>query len=514
MVRQILRHALGEGGYQHPLVPCGTDPDLLHQIVDLAGDGPHLHTGVQQARGADHLLHDLVGSLPLILPRRGGDEHRLTEALFKLRKLQGAVIIGAGQAEAVLHQALLPGPVAVIHGPHLRQGHMALVHKEDKILREVVQQRGGRGTRLPAGDDPAVILDAGAVAQLPHHLHIVPGALVDALGLNKLAVILEVGLALRQLPLDLLHRPLHLLLGGDVVAGGVDGHVLQHPLGLTGDGVDLRDAVDLVPKELHPDGVAVGVHRVNLHRVPPDPEHIALEGHVVAVVADLHQLTQQLIPWVLLPLPQGDDHVGVVDGIPQAVDAGHRRHHDDVPPLEEGCRGAVAQALDLGVDGGVLLDEGIRVGDVRLRLIVVVVGDEVLHGVFREELPELLAQLGRQRLVVGQHQRGALHLLDDLGHGVGLAAAGDAQQHLLAQAVLQSLRQLFNGLRLVAGGLIRGDNVKIGHAVPTSFPAPDPVPGPASNGASYIYSISYQNICSKSRGGLEKSTDAPALSMG
>ena len=123
----------------------------------------------------------------------------------------------------------------------------------------------------------------------------------------------------------------------------------------------------------------------------------------------------------------------------------------------------MAQALDLGVDGGVLLDEGVRVGDVRLRLIVVVVGDEVLHGVFREELPELLAQLGRQRLVVGQHQRGALHLLDDLGHGVGLAAAGDAQQHLLAQAVLQSLRQLFNGLRLIAGGSIFRNNFELGH---------------------------------------------------
>ena len=125
----------------------------------------------------------------------------------------------------------------------------------------------------------------------------------------------------------------------------------------------------------------------------------------------------------------------------------------------------MAQALDLSVDGGVLLDEGIRVGDVRLRLIVVVVGDEVLHGVFREELPELLAQLGRQRLVVGQHQRGALHLLDDLGHGVGLAAAGDAQQHLLAQAVLQSLRQLFNGLRLVAGGGIFRNNFELGHGM-------------------------------------------------
>ena len=86
---------------------------------------------------------------------------------------------------------------------------------------------------------------------------------------------------------------------------------------------------------------------------------------------------------------------------------------------------------------------GIRVGgDIRLRLVVVVVGDEILHGVVGEKLPELLAQLGRQGLVVvGQHQRGALHLLDDLGHGVGLAGAGDAQQHLLLQAVLQPLRQ-------------------------------------------------------------------------
>ena len=101
---------------------------------------------------------------------------------------------------------------------------------------------------------------------------------------------------------------------------------------------------------------------------------------------------------------------------------------------------------------------------------------------------------------MGQHQGGPLDLLDDLGHGEGLARAGDPQQSLLGQPQLHALGQGLNGLRLVAGGLIRGDNVKIGHAVPTSFPAPDPVPGPAFNGASYIYSISYQNICSKSRG--------------
>ena len=118
---------------------------------------------------------------------------------------------------------------------------------------------------------------------------------------------------------------------------------------------------------------------------------------------------------------------------------------------------------DTDVDGGILLDEGIRVGDVRLRLIVVVVGDEVLHGVFREELPELLAQLGRQRLVVGQHQRGAVHLFDDLGHGVRLAGAGDALEHLLPQAVLQPLRQLLDGLGLIAGGAVFRNNFEIRH---------------------------------------------------
>ena len=41
-----------------------------------------------------------------------------------------------------------------------------------------------------------------------------------------------------------------------------------------------------------------------------------------------------------------------------------------------------------------------------------------------KELLELLAQLGGQDLVVGQHQGGALHGLNDLGHGVGLSRPG------------------------------------------------------------------------------------------
>ena len=55
--------------------------------------------------------------------------------------------------------------------------------------------------------------------------------------------------------------------------------------------------------------------------------------------------------------------------------------------------------VDLVVDERVLLDVGVRLGDVGLGLVVVVVGDEVLDRVLREERLELAVQLGGQRLV-------------------------------------------------------------------------------------------------------------------
>ena len=93
-------------------------------------------------------------------------------------------------------------------------------------------------------------------------------------------------------------------------------------------------------------------------------------------------------------------------------------------------------------------------GDIGLRLVVIVVGNEVFHGVFREKLPKFAAKLGCQRLVVGQHQGGPVQLFNHRGHGEGLAGAGDAQQGLLMQPPVDTVDQRLDGLRLVAGGLI------------------------------------------------------------
>ena len=463
---EVLRHLLGEGGHQYPLIPGGPGIDLPNEIVDLARYRPDLHLGVQQTGGPDHLLHHLVRLLPLIVGGGGGDIDGLGEAAFKLLEFQRPVIEGTGQTEAILHQAFLPGPVAVVHGPDLGQRHVALIHKEDKVLGEVIHKGQGRGAHWPVGDNPGVVLDAGAVSQLPHHLHVIGGPLADALGLHQLAVLNKPGLPLIQLLLDLHQSPVHLVLGGDVVAGGVDHHMADDLGGQAGDGVDVADAVDLVAEELHPDGGILPVGGVDLHGIPPDPKHIPGEGDVVALIADLHQTAEQLPPVHGHAGAEGDHHFGEVLRLAQTVDTAHRGYHDHVPPLQQGAGGAQPQAVDLLVGGGVLLDVGVGVGNVGLRLVLVVIGDEVLYRVVGEKLLELLAQLGGQGFVVGQYQGRPLNGLDDLGHGVGLTGTGDAQQHLGPEAVLNALGQLFDGLGLVPGGLIVGYYFKVCHGGP------------------------------------------------
>ena len=64
-------------------------------------------------------------------------------------------------------------------------------------------------------------------------------------------------------------------------------------------------------------------------------------------------------------------------------------------------------------------------------MVVVVVGDEVFDGVVGEELFELVIELGGEGFVVREDEGGALELFDDLGHGEGLARAGDAEEDLV-----------------------------------------------------------------------------------
>ena len=109
------------------------------------------------------------------------------------------------------------------------------------------------------------------------------------------------------------------------------------------------------------------------------------------------------------------------------------------------------EPVDLVVHRRVLFDEGVRGRQVGLGLVVVVVGDEVLHPVVGEKLSQLISQLGRQCLVRGDNQRGPLYLFDGPSDGGALPASGDPQQGLEPLSSLDAVSQLPDGLRLVPG---------------------------------------------------------------
>jgi hypothetical protein len=77
-------------------------------------------------------------------------------------------------------------------------------------------------------------------------------------------------------------------------------------------------------------------------------------------------------------------------------------------------------------------DVRVRSGNVRFRLVIVVIGHEVFHGAFGEEGFELAVELSSQRLVGGDDQGGLLHPRDHVRHGEGLARSRDSEEDLLA----------------------------------------------------------------------------------
>ena len=121
----------------------------------------------------------------------------------------------------------------------------------------------------------------------------------------------------------------------------------------------------------------------------------------------------------------------------------------------------MTQTLHVLVDRRVLLDVGIRLCDIRLRLVVVVVRHEVLHRVVRQQLAQLIGQLRGQRLVRRHHQGGALLLLDQPRRRRRLARTRGTQQHHITLTIGQPLIQLRDRRRLVTCRLEFGDDLEL-----------------------------------------------------
>ena len=349
--------------------------------------------------------------------------------------------------------------------------------KQTKSSREVVDQAVRPRARLPAVEDPRVVLDPRAEADLAQHLHVVLRALAQSVRLEQLALGLELGGAVVELAADLLDRALHRAFLDVVVRRRPDRDVLEVVDDqLARQRVEVLQALDLVAEQQRPER-GLGVGGEHLQRVAADPERAAPERGVVAVVLEVDELAQQLVAVDLAALEQ--DLAVVVVGLrrAEAEDRRHRRDDHHVAAGEQRGRGGVAQPVDLLVDRRVLLDVEVLARDVRLGLVVVVVRDEVLDRVRREVRPELVAELRRERLVVGEHERGPLQPLDRRRHRHRLAGAGGTQQRHPARARFDALDEAVDGLRLVGGRRVDGVELEGRHGRSTIETGPDRDPG-------------------------------------
>ena len=185
---EILGHALGQHGDE------GAEPlqrhlaDFAQHIVHLRAGGADLHGRVDEARGADDLLHeDAARALHLPFAGGGGDMYGLRPHGLPFLEAQGAIVEAGGQAEAIFGQRRLAPEIAFVHGADLRHGHMGLVREDQRIVGQIFEQGRRRLAGLAAREIARIVLDARAGACRFQHLDVEDGALLQPLGFQQTA---------------------------------------------------------------------------------------------------------------------------------------------------------------------------------------------------------------------------------------------------------------------------------------------------------------------------------------
>src|SRR5438093_5199622 len=137
--------------------------------------------------------------------------------------------------------------------------------------------------------------------------------------------------------------------------------------------------------------------------------------------------------------------------------------HSTTRSLLERTRGRVAHLIDVLVDRRIFFDVGIRGWDIGFRLVVIVVADKILHRIVWKEARKFAVQLRCQSFIRGQDEGRLLHPFNHRGHGVRLTRSSHTEEGLMLDTARDTLDQVLDGVRLVAGWLKIGDKGKSIH---------------------------------------------------
>ena len=281
--------------------------DFIQQVIYLVLARTYFNLRIQQARRTDELFYHYALSLSQFIIGRGGtDVDSLMNQTVELLERQRTVVEGGRQSETIFHEVLLSRPVATIHGANLRNAHVALVHHQQEVFREEIQQTVWPFARLSAVEISRIVLDARTVAQLLDHLHVVFHTLLDALRLDSVAYTLEELLLLHQVVLNHADGTFLLFLRGYEEVSRINLVGFERSQTVIGHRIHLLDAVYLVVPPGYSQHV-VAVSHEDVHGFSLHSEVAALQFDVVSHVEGIHQLAQEFVAVQRLSLLDFDD---------------------------------------------------------------------------------------------------------------------------------------------------------------------------------------------------------------
>ena len=280
--------------------------------------------------------------------------------------------------------------------------------------------------------------------------------LVDTFGFELHPGVMEERYLVFEVTFDLNNSAVNTLARGAEDSSGIDIDELVLLDQVHRDELERGDGVDGIAEELHADDI-ISVGEGYIDSIALDAEPATREFEVVAYILRRNECLEKLIHPDCLVATDRDTVEREVLRTADAVQAADGRDDDHILASGEqrGC-GGEAQTVDLLIDAQVFLDIRVGGGDIRLGLVVVVVTDEVLDSVMREERAHLGVELCGEGLVMREDQRRPVELGDDIGYGEGLAATGNAEQGLRPCAGADAVHQCGDGLRLVAGRSVWG----------------------------------------------------------
>lgn len=216
------------------------------------------------------------------------------ERYLPFLETQRPVVQCRRQTETELHQRLLARAVALVHRADLRNGHMRLVDDQQRVRRQVVEQRRRRLAGRLAGEMPRVVFDAVAEADFGHHFQIELGALRQALRFDQFVLRIQLLQPFLQFVLDRFHRAQRALARGRVMRLGVHGVALQLAQRFAGQRIKQRQPLDVAIEQLDPQRLGVGFSWKYVQHFAAHTERAAGQLEFVAGVLQIGEMADQL----------------------------------------------------------------------------------------------------------------------------------------------------------------------------------------------------------------------------